>query len=121
MGTNVLPSEVGTIFLVSISIAIENQAILLTIRAGSVSASAKKYAQLQRHVETGKSICRIKRSARNVVYAIPTFPNYVVQLFHANLATVARLQRATRLKAAVMDSEYQRPKKSSVPNIKRDV
>lgn len=58
--SDVLTGDIRYKFLVSISFAVENQAVFLLLFAASKALRAKKQAKFQGHVEARKIVCIVK-------------------------------------------------------------
>jgi len=83
--------------------------------------SPKEYPELKRHVEPWKTVHRIEGNPREIVNSIGAFPDNVVQLLKADLATVVLFPGTTSHKTTIVNGEHECIEKLFVPAVEGNV
>lgn len=105
MGGDILPSDIGTKFLVPVRIPIKHETQLLKLSARTKFLSTQIHPEFERHVEPWKPRLLIQLCPRDVVNANPAFRDNLKNLLQTDLARIADFLRAPGDEAAIVNGK----------------
>lgn len=120
VGQDVLPSNVGYEFLISILLGIEHHTDLRFLLFIAVPLASKEKAEFERHIESQKTAEKIKFDTRDVMKSESTSFDDLVNFFDPHL-TSRHLKCATRNEATCEHREYDRPKHRLIKIVERTI
>src|SRR4051812_36670024 len=118
---DVLAGDVRDETLVAVGLAVEDQAALPALPAGTETLRPQEEAELQRHVEPWQPARRVRLRPRDVVDAEAAALDQTDDLLDADLTRVVNLEGATRVVPAVEHREDGRVEQRPVPVVERAV
>jgi len=105
MGTNILPRDVGNEDLVSIALAIKNEAVFSLLLSGTETLGSKKDAELKWHVEAWEAVGWIGLGSGNVMNPKLALFDHAQNFVDPGLARIIELPGAAGDIAAMENRE----------------